>query len=468
MLNQVPIIGGTADTGIGISGTNLGVKTYTMNNIATYAMGTTFDDNATRDIFDSTLTGTNAISGPAIGDYQPEEAEFGETLDEFLAGELAKGINGTWTLVTNDTNMPPTTPPTTPNFLINWSLSFGRGLTADNDVIAAGDQRQRVIGWSPARSPTTYSTTVPSSPVGIGPGVVMAEDNTLGQYSPYEGRIYAAFVGYYNVTIDGIKNPADQHRHLPDRTPTTTAGPGATRSRSTTTRATCDGSPGRTSRISTTTSSTGQSQYQPEIAVDPTTGTVVMSWRDARNDPANTLVATYIATSIDGGNTFSAQVYANPPSTAIDAITGQTDVLGPEADNATAADNAVERHLRLRHLDGPGRVRRPGLPGVGRQLRRGHARQRRRRRQRPVHLLPADGHRGRAADRQQHHGADPAVHRRPDGYQQAQQTGKSSFTVTFDRPINPPAAPSPPSPPPTSRSSTTIPPSATPPSRSTS
>ena len=28
--------------------------------------------------------------------------------------------------------------------------------------------------------------------------------------------------------------------------------------------------------------------------------------------PTNTLVATYIATSIDGGNTFSAQVYANP------------------------------------------------------------------------------------------------------------------------------------------------------------
>ena len=46
--------------------------------------------------------------------------------------------------------------------------------------------------------------------------------------------------------------------------------------------------------------------------MDPTTGTLVISWRDARNDPANTLVATYIATSIDGGNTFSAQVYANP------------------------------------------------------------------------------------------------------------------------------------------------------------
>ena len=50
--------------------------------------------------------------------------------------------------------------------------------------------------------------TVPSSPVAIGPGLVMAQDNTLGADSPYEGRIYAAFVGYINVTIDGVKNPA--------------------------------------------------------------------------------------------------------------------------------------------------------------------------------------------------------------------------------------------------------------------
>ena len=55
---------------------------------------------------------------------------------------------------------------------------------------------------------------------------------------------------------------------------------------------------------------------QPQVAVDQTTGTVVVSWRDARNDPNNTLVATYITSSIDGGNTFSAQTYANPASSA--------------------------------------------------------------------------------------------------------------------------------------------------------
>ena len=39
--------------------------------------------------------------------------------------------------------------------------------------------------------------------------MVMASDNTLGSFSPYQGRIYAAFVGYFNVTIDGVKNPTD-------------------------------------------------------------------------------------------------------------------------------------------------------------------------------------------------------------------------------------------------------------------
>ena len=69
---------------------------------------------------------------------------------------------------------------------------------------------------------------------------------------------------------------------------------------------------------------TGRVQFQPAIAVDPVTGTVVISWRDGRDDAARARVATYLTTSIDGGQTFSAQTYANPAYTAIDAITGKT------------------------------------------------------------------------------------------------------------------------------------------------
>ena len=97
-------------------------------------------------------------------------------------------------------------------------------------------------------------------------------------------------------------------------------------------------------------------------------GPLVISWRDARNDAANARVATYITTSIDGGNTFSPQTYANPSQTAIDAITGQTDVLGPEADNQSADNRSDGHHVRLRRPDGAGRLRWPGLSGLGRQL----------------------------------------------------------------------------------------------------
>ena len=50
---------------------------------------------------------------------------------------------------------------------------------------------------------------------------------------------------------------------------------------------------------------TGRVQFQPEIAVDPVTGTVVVSWRDGRDDAARARVATFLATSIDGGQTFA-------------------------------------------------------------------------------------------------------------------------------------------------------------------
>ena len=182
---------------------------------------------------------------------------------------------------------------------------------------------------------------VPSSPtnVPINVGLVMAQDNTLGANSPFEGRIYAAFVGYIDVTVDGFTNPTtntDIFLTFSDNDGRTWSTPIEVNDDS----GQVDGSSGA-SETNPNDEVDGNSQYAPELADDPTTGTLVISWRDARNDPNNTLVATYIATSIDGGNTFSAQVYANPEETATDAITDATDVLGPEGDNATTADNAA-------------------------------------------------------------------------------------------------------------------------------
>ena len=433
-------LGGSANTGLGISGSNVGVKTYTMNNIASdYALGTTFDDNATRDIFDPTTTGTNGNTSPYYGDYRPEGAGFGgfgQTLDGFLASQLASGagINGTWTLEAIDNQKPPTTPPTTPNFLINWSLSFGRGLTADvNDVVVPGTHGLVVAGGTAAAS----GVALPSSPVNIGPGVVMAEDNTLGEFSPFQGRIYVAFVGHISYTIDGIKNPAtntDIFEEFSDDGGRTWSEPVEVNDDT----SVVDGITG-SNETNFNDEFDGQSQYQPEIAVDQTTGTVVMSWRDARNDPANTLVATYLATSIDGGNTFSDQSYANPSSTAIDAVTDQTVTQGPQSDNGTTAAHATNGALGygtsmgLAVYDGQvypvwaGNFDEASLVNgvaLGNAL--------------SIFVRPmviAAGPRIVNSTM----GPIPLSTGGLDGYEQAQQIGRLSFNVTFDRPINPPS-----------------------------
>ena len=67
--------------------------------------------------------------------------------------------------------------------------------------------RHRLPVVSALQTAVASGVSVPSSAIDIGPGLVMAQDNTLGAYSPYEGRIYAAFVGYINVKVDGFTNP---------------------------------------------------------------------------------------------------------------------------------------------------------------------------------------------------------------------------------------------------------------------
>ena len=55
-------------------------------------------------------------------------------------------------------------------------------------------------------------------------------------------------------------------------------------------------------------------------------------------------MATYLTTSIDGGQTFSAQTYANPAQVAINSITGQTVTVGPESDNESGGNSNTD-HL---------------------------------------------------------------------------------------------------------------------------
>ena len=256
----------------------------------------------------------------------------GQTLTAFLNKVLSNGaINGTWKLETIDTT---TSAPTTPASVDFWTINLSTGMKPDLDLAVPGTNGLIV----PGSLTTPYPTASAASPVGISPGVVMASDNTLGSFSPYQGRVYAVFVGYYNVRIDGVQNPTDNT----DIFLTYSDDGGRTWSQPTVVNddaSVADGGSESSENFFSNDIFTGRVQFQPEIAVDPVTGTVVISWRDGRDDAARARVATYITTSIDGGQTFSAQTYANPAYTGIDAITGKTVVVGPQADNESGGNS---------------------------------------------------------------------------------------------------------------------------------
>ena len=128
----------------------------------------------------------------------------GRTLTAFLNKVLANNaINGTWKLETIDSN---TSAPSTPASVDFWTLNLSTGMKPDLDVQVARHPWACCCWFSHHTRSQPHRLLRHSASV---PGLVMASDNTLGSFSPYQGRIYAAFVGYFNVIIDGVKNPAD-------------------------------------------------------------------------------------------------------------------------------------------------------------------------------------------------------------------------------------------------------------------
>ncbi len=325
LVENQALLGGGAITSRGLpGGTGIGVYGATTTNPG-ILLGTTFDDNATRNIFDNNgaappANGGNSANGSYVGHFRPEDGTLAS-----LINNAGSSLNGPWRLVVRNFS---TSAPT--GFIEEFQLQFTTGMRASTPEPIA----QTLVPGSITKN---YLTTAPSTPNGIGPGLVLAEDNTLGPDSPYQGRIYAAYVGYENT-----KDP-NQHTNPTTNTDIFLAysdnggqswvSAGIVNNDA----ATGDGySSSSIDSIGAYTS--GRTQFQPAIAVDQSTGTLVITWRDARDDAANARVATYITTSIDGGQTFSAQTYANPQYTAMDAITGQTDVLGPESDNQSSGN----------------------------------------------------------------------------------------------------------------------------------
>lgn len=276
-------------------------------------LGTTFDGNSNNDI--------HAGTSPYIGVYGAE----GGSLNSVFGGLSSSALSGTWTL-NIISYVPDGSSNITPQ-LSDFKIGFTNAVVANQSTLPGDDY---VTGALNAPFPLKD----PVSPVmGIGPDPVIASDNSLGTYSPYQGRLYIAFT-YENLntrnaggtdtnialyySTNGGKSWVASTLEVNDDDATTDG---------------YSGSNGGTN---------DRSQFEPAIAVDQDTGTLVLTWYDARYDAANARVARFITTSIDGGSTFGGQTYLNEPNQVYDAITGQATDLGPIPDNFSAGNSIPE------------------------------------------------------------------------------------------------------------------------------
>lgn len=300
------------------SGANFGIATDGVQ------APTVFTDNAT---FPSAINSTTATS-PYQGYYRPA----GGSLNALVSGLTPADLKGNWTLSVINTN-------TTAGNIVSLSLSFVSGMTAGlNRTVATTFVRGALT--------TPYPTATSITAQGIGPAPTIASDNTLGTQSEFQGRLYVVYVNHYNFT----KNPADNtdiQMMVSDDGGLTwglPAAPGQVRAAGLGTYGTQvnDDLAIKDGFSESNGADVGRPQLQPQVAVDEATGTVVVSYLDARNDAARARVATYVTASNDGGETYSPQVFANTAQTAINALNGQTVNLGPIPENQSSGNPNTE------------------------------------------------------------------------------------------------------------------------------
>jgi subtilisin-like proprotein convertase family protein len=298
---------GSTNTGSGLGGSNLGV-------LNTVVIGTVLSDTA------ALRARLNLATGPFIGYFRPEYNSLynnNGTLSE-VAGASAAQLDGTWTLQITDYLPEGATNPHKVDLL---SISFVSGWSPAPPAAAVAVTSDNLIG-----GPNGVNVTkIPASPdVGVGPAPVIAYDNTLGSFSPFQGRLYMLYVDRVLTPAGSNPNPLDNTDimlRFSDDGGQTWSAPKIVNDDSV-----ADGFSGG-----------DRAQFMPEVAVDQFTGSLVVSFFDARYDPSRGRVVNTITYSIDGGQTFSSQngVYTNPTREATDTVTGQPHITAiPDNDTS--------------------------------------------------------------------------------------------------------------------------------------
>jgi subtilisin-like proprotein convertase family protein len=301
-------------TGSTLGGANLGM-------VNGFNVGTVFDESAARSILDGT------VGSPYIGTFRSPSGGLTE-----VRGLSAAAVAGAWTLTITDFSadfMPPT------QSVSAWSLDFTSRLAPDGSSFGSERQITSLAHFpypvgsaaTPVAVPVQGAinnvyplVTIASGPNGIGPGISVAVDNTLGSFSPYQGRVYLAYTGT-GATFDTNK---DTNIYL-----LTSDDGGASWSNPVQVN---DDNPAVDGF-----SEGDRPQFMPAVAVDPVTGTLVVDYYDGRYDPSMVRVANFLSSSIDGGQHFSQSVFLNESSGAIDTISGKVQVIEPIPGNEPQA-----------------------------------------------------------------------------------------------------------------------------------
>ncbi len=324
-----PLPSGLVDNNDTSGNTGIGVNNQ-------FVSGTVFDQEAARLIFDS------GNSAPYIAHFRPENG----TLSS-LYGTDAASLNGTWTLriqdFRDDDRAAGPTPGVLQGRLVSWSLQMSSLIS---NTGFGTDKVPNPLGTASNPTPGVAGTgfnlggtgATNATALGFGGAVSVAYDLSLGSFSPFSGRLYAAYTridfptGNGNIFVNTSDNAGSTW-----------------------------GTPVRVNDDSASDNVTegNRSQFMPSLTVDPVTGTVVVMWYDARGDASNARVATYVSTSIDGGNSFSTQgltAYLNNTKSATDQLNRNVVALEPIPTNLRAL-GVAEAGLRQSLLAYGGQIK---------------------------------------------------------------------------------------------------------------